>query len=483
MTGRLWIIALILISFALRAHALLQLPGFVDEGNHLLWAGEVWQGRVIFPFSTAKALEIFYLAALLPFRSPLWVGRLGSVLAGTVTLAGLWALGQRWKNNRLGLWAAAFYSLNPWTFFHERTAVADPLVTALAVLAAWVAVRWTRRPDRRWTLGLAACLFTLPLAKLSAFPLVLLPAAIVLAEDRSLSRRLLLPYSLAALGLGLCLGAASLRYDVLGELTLRAGDAAGVGWAGRVLMNVSDLVQWANLYAGMISLLMVAGAVVAIAQHTQSGTAGLAGCLLGLALVLAPATSYPRYYLPALAFGSLLAAGTVTFSIAMLRAAAVRRAAAVVLAASLTLSLVNFAALAYRDPAQLPLVRADREQHILGWASGYGIRDAAGFTAGALAGEPQPVAYAANLATRVVAWLYWPPQSSSALHTLWDGNAPDVIEVVAGGRPAYLIVDSTRDSANFQGLTINPHEIARFDRPDGGAPVIVYRLVAEPFAP
>src|SRR5574341_2337798 len=211
MNSRHWLIALLLISFAFRAHALLQLPGFVDEGNHLLWAVEVWQGHVVFPFSTAKALEIFYLAALMPIRSPLWVGRMGSVLMSVVTASGLWALAHQWKNDRAGLWAAAFYAFMPWTFFHERTAVADPLVAACAVLAAWAAGAWSQRPQLPRTIGLAACLFALPMAKLSAAALMLVPAAVVLTQNRSATQRLLAPYGLAVTGLVVVLGAASLR--------------------------------------------------------------------------------------------------------------------------------------------------------------------------------------------------------------------------------------------------------------------------------
>jgi len=57
------------------------------------------------------------------------------------------------------------------------------------------------------------------------------------------------------------------------------------------------------------------------------------------------------------------------------------------------------------------------------------------------------------------------------------------VGVVASGRPTYLIVDTTRDTADFFGLTVNPREMARFERPAGGKPVIVYQLIAEPFAP
>jgi hypothetical protein len=150
---------------------------------------------------------------------------------------------------------------------------------------------------------------------------------------------------------------------------------------------------------------------------------------------------------------------------------------------AIALPFAAFVLQAYRDPARLRLADVDRTQHVSAWSSGYGIREAAAFAAEASRHEPQPIVYAGDLSTRVVAWLYWPSDSPGRLYTLWDGFSPDVIQMVASGRPVYLIVDTTRDAADFTGLTINPHELARFERPSGGAPVVVYRLASEPFQP
>ena len=109
--------ALILISTALRAHALLALPGFLDEGQYLRWAAEVWEGRLLFPLSSAKALEIYWLALLNPLGPVLFVGRAASVLAGTLTISAMWALARSWGRPQPGLWAVAFYVVQPWAFF------------------------------------------------------------------------------------------------------------------------------------------------------------------------------------------------------------------------------------------------------------------------------------------------------------------------------------------------------------------------------
>ncbi|MBM4423120.1 MAG: hypothetical protein FJ030_06955 [Chloroflexi bacterium] len=480
---QLGLLALLLASFALRLHALLQLPGFVDEGNHLLWAAEVWQGRVIFPFSTAKPLEIFFLAALMPFRTPLWVGRLGSVLMGTVTLAGLWAVARQWSGARIGLWAAALYALTPWTFFHERTAVADPLLAATVILAVWVAGAWAARPSRRRGLAFVLCLIALPLIKLNAIVFAALPLLVTALENKNSLARLWLPYAFAGGAVTVVLGAASLRYNVLGEIVDRAESVGGLSWPQYVISNLGEIARWSLVYIDPLWIVIVAGAAVALVRRTPLATLSLAGCALGLAHVALPAAMYPRYFLPALAFASLLAAHAVAFGLTLISARALRRIAGATILFSAGWPFAAFAAQAYRDPAALPLADLDRMQHVAGWPSGYGIREAAAFTGRLIAGESGAVVYANNLATQVVAWLYWPPDSPGKVDLAWSSDSPDIVGVVASGRPTYLIVDTTRDTADFFGLTVNPREMARFERPAGGKPVIVYQLIAEPFAP
>ena len=484
------LLALLLASFALRLHALLQLPGFVDEGNHLLWAVEVWQGRIIFPFSTAKPLEIFYLAVLMPFRAPLWVGRFGSVLASVVTMAGLWALARRWGDGRAGMWAVAFYTLMPWTFFHERTAVADPLLAANVVLLAWAVAAWAgeqrkNKEIRHWRLELllTACLFALPLIKLSAASFAALPVVIVALRNRAALRRLWLPYLIAICAVAAILFPAALRYDVFGEITLRASAGQKIGWVDSTLRNLGDLFQWSAAYLGWVALLILLGAFVSAARRSRVGMIALAGCLLGVSYIVFPSTAFPRYYLPALAFASLLAAEAAQSVLRLFGVRWLRWSAGAAILFAIALPFAVFALQAYHNPAGLRLAEVDRAQHVTDWSSGYGIREAAAFASEMSYREPQPIVYAGDLSTRVVAWLYWPPDSPGQLYTLWDGFAPDVIRIVASGRPTYLIVDATRGVADFTGLTINPHEIARFERPPGGAPVVVYRLANEPYQP
>ncbi|MBI3244049.1 MAG: hypothetical protein HYZ49_17335 [Chloroflexi bacterium] len=407
---------MILASFAIRLHALLQLPGYVDEGLHLRWASEIWQGHLVFPFSTAKPLEIYYLAALLPFQNPLWVGRAGSVLTDVVILSAIWALAYQLGSERTGLWAVTLYALSPWTFFHERLAIADSLAAASAAILAWAAVVWSKRPWSRRALGLTICLIALPLAKLSAVPLMLIPL-VAAWRGKSSWRQLILPYLVAVVSLAVVFGLVSLRYEVCGlciKIIFRANISESAKWSTSFLNNINDLVDWAGIYLGVVGPLMLTGAVTVGIQRRRLGVVALAGFLLGSASLIAPTQSFPRYYLAALAFGSLLAAEAVEALLRLTQKPLIRWGVGALVIIGAGLPFAFFAAQAYRDPSRLKLSDIDRFQHVAAWSSGYAIREAVTYLTDELAQDREPaIVYAANQDTLAVAWLYWPPTANT----------------------------------------------------------------------
>ncbi|MBI5052077.1 MAG: hypothetical protein HZB52_02280 [Chloroflexi bacterium] len=145
---------------------------------------------------------------------------------------------------------------------------------------------------------------------------------------------------------------------------------------------------------------------------------------------------------------------------------------------------VSFVTKSYSDPLELSLAYVDRQQHITLWSSGYGIREAMGYVNEQAKKESEPsIVYVSDLAGMVTARLYW--TGNGRVLTLWDAtmgaSVEDVDARVASGKPTFLIVDTDHFKANFVGLEVNPHELARFPRPEGGKPIIVYRLKRETF--
>ncbi len=486
------IIALLLVSFWLRLHALLQLPGFIDEGNHLRWASEVWQGRWLFPLASGKPLLIYYEALFFPFPAALWLGRAASVLTGVVILSGLYALGRKW-NQQTGIFAALFYALMPWTFFHERLAVADSLVAACAMVmmvAAFQYLSQTRRVFKTLRVSgivLVLSMIALPLAKLSAVTLLVMPLLMILIDSdeswRVSTRKLFLPYLITILVLGILLGYANLRYSVGQEVIQRAGFGQRTlleWWGG----NINDVILWSVPYLGILGIMIVAGVLISLWRRSRLDWIVLCGFGIALGTYLfAPSTAYPRYFLPALAFGSLLAGSSVSF-LWQVKAYALRWSILILAFGIFSLPFASFAAKSYSNPLELPLAAVDRQQHITLWSSGYGIREAMGYVNEQAKKESEPsIVYVSDLAGMVTARLYW--EGDGKVLTLWDAtmgaSVEDVDGRVASGKPTFLLVDTDHFKANFVGLEVNPHELARFQRPEGGKPIIVYRLKREAF--
>lgn len=477
-TTRTILCALILLSTAVRAHALEALPGFLDEGQYLRWAAEVWEGSLLFPLSSAKALQIYWLALLNPLGPVLYVGRAASVLASTVTLSALWALARCWGRPQAGLWAVAFYVLQPWAFFFERLTTADTLLATAVVVLAWLASTHARRA-RPAARVLALAMLAVPLTKFSGLFCLALPALAHALQPllKPHLRQLLVAYALALGGLTLLLTITALRYGALGFL-LGGSRPGNTSWLAMTRLNLTDLNDSVRLYLGAPGLLVLAGALLALLRRDRLLLFALAGVVCGgLIFTITGARSFSRYYMPGLVFAALLAGAALQW---LAQRSSSLLSAALLLGCAAYFS--SFARSAYADPEQLPLSAVDRIQYITGTSAGYGFGATAAFVAAQVAREPQAVVFGYDLPARDILRLYWHDRASGNPHVLWDEHAPPVIDLVARGTPVFVVVDLTEDVANFNGLTIRPQELARFARPAGGSPIAVYKLLAEPFA-
>jgi hypothetical protein len=251
-------------------------------------------------------------------------------------------------------------------------------------------------------------------------------------------------------------------------------------WGG----NTQDVIDWGAAYLSWFGLAFIAlGLIVALFQNNKLGKIALIGFAISLGTyIFAPSTAYPRYYLPALLFASLCVAvflGWLDRSSGGMWRTVFRGAFLFV-----TLPMISFAQISYTDPSKISLPFVDRQQHMSGWSSGYGLREASQYVSDESKKESEPsIVYVSDLAGMVTARLYW--TGDGQMLTLWDAtmgaSVEDVANRVASGKPTFLIVDTDHFKANFVGLEVNPHELARFRRPFDGKPVIVYRLKKETF--
>lgn len=182
-----WLIA-VPIYFASRLANLTLIPIFTDEAIYLRWS-QIISGDLKYlylPLTDGKPPLFMWLVALLmkflPGFDPLLVGRLVSVGAGFLGMLGVYFLARQLFASKITAYLAViFYLICPFTFFYDRFALADTLLSAFGVWSLGLGVFLVR--TQRWLVALILGL-VLGLGWLTKTPalffLVLLPLLVLL---------------------------------------------------------------------------------------------------------------------------------------------------------------------------------------------------------------------------------------------------------------------------------------------------------------
>jgi 4-amino-4-deoxy-L-arabinose transferase-like glycosyltransferase len=376
---------------ATRLLTLTRLPIFFDETLHARWALLVAEGTRPWwkSWEWGRVLTIWMGALVSPFASDLlWANRLVSVAGGAVALAATVAIGRRLFGAQAGFLAGLLYVVCPFTLLYDRLALADSWLTALAALTLLFSLRAAdagaglgrRLADGALT-GAAMALAVL--AKAPGLLLFAIPALVAVAGG---FRR----EAWAPLAAAYAVGAPPTAYALWRFFTT----------ANTALMADIATQTQADRLAHLGGNLALAGSWLWTLWTPPLVVVGLAGAAFGarrrprevallLALSLLPALAFgatlgrwlPRYllwasvpFLVLAAWGLERAAGGAQRWLARLAAAPRAALATAALAAVLGPALAN----SYRliiDPPRATLPHVERDQLILGWTSGYGIRD------------------------------------------------------------------------------------------------------------
>ncbi len=133
---------ILLIALGIRLYNLTLLPVFTDEAIYVRWS-QVMRAEPTLrfvPLSDGK--QPLYMWLVIPFfklfTDPLFAGRIVSVLAGTGTLIGIFVLGNLlFKSKKTALISSLIYAISPFSFFFDRMALADSLLSFFGV---WIAI-------------------------------------------------------------------------------------------------------------------------------------------------------------------------------------------------------------------------------------------------------------------------------------------------------------------------------------------------------
>lgn len=407
--ARLWLLTLLLFGgFVLRAHQPGALAGFVDEVSHIERSEIIFTAeRNPTEYSHGKLLYYYWLGLFGTARTnALEMMRLATALLSLLTIAAVAATARALFGPRAMLAAALVYALAPFAVFFERMALADPLATALASLAAWHSILLARAPSQRRGLLTGLLVNGAVFAKLTVAPVLALPvlAAILFGDvpspdlrrasltiyARALWRRYRLawrPITLvfaigwALFGVGALIallqgGRPLLMNTYLAEPSARPDDLFDKlsGLAGRI-----DLFLSPGLALGALLL-----GAVAIGYRTRATLYTLAwlALLWGPSVLLATSLQ-SRYLLAGIPPIAVLVGGGI---VALLRLRALRRrppartAVRAMTALALAAWAISFALpfdwRASTDPAALELPRRDSYDYFWGSFNGWGTREA-----------------------------------------------------------------------------------------------------------
>lgn len=372
-------IALLLLFWVSRAAHLLALPLFLDEAAHLTRAQWVWEGQPFYLLETGKALAPYGAALFWPFAGAPFIGRYVVVLIGAVGLASAYAVGRALHSRGAGLLVMALWVVCPQLFFYERMALVDTTISAMAMLALWLAIRMVRggRAFSAMLCGVALALTVF--AKLTGLVFLCIPVLVALLVPgvgwRARFRQIVIAYAMCGLILfAPLLYVLSTDSDPTGlEYGLTSIDVRSL--PERLAANAAD--AWAALrtyFTDPLLALFVLAALVGLLRLPRRALLVLLLAAAPLAGVLPTAVSlWLRYLSPATPF-LLLAVAFGAVAIRSIRP--IRAGVALVVIGCAALVGVPFMLTAYTRPADLPLPANDRSEYIRWIPSGYGIREA-----------------------------------------------------------------------------------------------------------
>jgi len=464
--------------FALRSHAILRLPAFVDESLHILRAQVVFQFTdAVASFLPGKLLTYYYLGLFDPQNeSALWLSRQALALLTPLAAALCYGLLRALNGQaRSSLIIFPLYAFAPFTLFFERMALTDAVAGLFAVAAAWAGVRLGRKPTlgRASVLGLA--LGGALLAKLTALPLLILPLwALWLWRGGPVwaHRQILL----ACYGMALACISLPLLYTVYQTLAPDGSRPAVVtpdlyttAERNRLEQTFYNVKVYGEALASPFAsaLLLLLGAFLAASRPRPAlYLLGLFGAGLGF-LLLTSAIPSPRY------LGLIYPLGLCLFAYGLVERFGASRRRGILAAGVLAWCGVGFstALSLWDDPTTVITHPRNRYEYVQHTSSGYALREAAANLRGRGAHLVQGYVGSCHLLR-----FYLPATTRLACPNFPFHDNPALLpaeEKVAPKGEYYLLLERTAEQANAL-IPSGARLLAVYPRPLDGVAVELY---------
>jgi len=511
------VVALLLVAFFVRAHAVLAMPAFNDESLHIRRSEIVWTfENPATSFTAGKLLGYYWLGAFGFHRlDALHGGRLVYALAILIGAAATYRVGRALFGHAVGLLALLFYAVAPYLVFYERMILADQIAAAFGMLAVWAAIRLARNPTRRAGLLSGAFVSLAALAKLTAAPfaLVSLVAIWTLGERSPVSptgarwrdrlARIVPPRYWPALGtayaFNILTGLPFILFPIFREVqqepVLLVGTNLFVtsGFHRVIAENIPALGEMLGGFFGAPAVIVAAIAVVWALAVARRRALFLALCVLlpwSIILVLSPNPSNRYWLLGMPPLFVLVAAGLWRGADALARRVGripARIGLALLIATWLAGIALPFVWDAWHDPLALHVPEHDRWEYYTNFSSGYGWREAVDAMHALPRSETSGrVPVVSTIVGCHALRLYVPEDGVLNIKCPffgWEGEhidnvIADLEGFLAAESVTYLLAEPDAPFVDLARLPVRLALVERFERPFGGVAVDVYHVTS-----
>jgi hypothetical protein len=380
------ILGLIFTYFLTRLPNLTIIPVFVDEAIYTRWSQVISSDSTqwAIPLSDGKQPLFMWIGALVQkiTADPLLAERLVSVIAGFFTMILLYLLSKELLNHKVGIITMVLYILSPFSFFYDRLAVPDGLLTTFYLLIIFSAIKFIKHPNLKSSLFLGLALGGGMLTKsTAALALFVMPFAAVFFDwgKAKIKSRIL---ELGLFGI-IALGVAVLIYYSLKLSPLfyliaqRTPDF--IFTPKEVLIHpldplqfrVGEVTNWLKEYLTLpIFLLSLFGIATLAKKEWKKSLLLTAAFIVPLFIEMEIAKGFtPRYFTFVTPFALVLAA--YSMSLFLKKVTPVR----VSLAAIFLIPAAVFIYLLITDPYSAPIPQKEKQGYLEDWSAGYGIRE------------------------------------------------------------------------------------------------------------
>lgn len=380
--------------FVLRVINLTLQPVFVDEAIYVRWA-QIMKAEPNLRFiSLTDGKTPLFMWLMIPlfkiFSDPLFAGRFLSVMAGFLTLVGVFVLGWKYFNKQTAIWSALLVAITPFIVFFDRMALVDSMLAAFSVWSLVFTLWLISSPRLDLSMILGFLLGGGLLTKTSGiFNILMLPVAFLAFDFSKINhqRTLLKTLFYFALSVGIALFVYNLLRLGVGFDSLSSRNQDYIFSPMRLLTSpldpliphLKDLGDWfPKLFTVPILIFVFLGIILTFVKRNKVSLVilfWLLGPLLAELLLLRTFTA--RYILSAVA--PLLCLAGWAISLVIIKVKLKKEIISLIILLLILPTALIFDYRLLTDPAKANLPREERSGYLEDWTAGYGFPEIANF--------------------------------------------------------------------------------------------------------